>query len=262
MKVFARMRELQDNYNTIMPYNQNIGLAINGFHEMGKEVIYYKTGELSDVKQWCNKGDVVLDGIDQVNYILDKFGVHPHLMDYPEPLHKYLGRKIWKDNINSISTHPEKWGCFVKPLREKAFTGKVINNITDLVGCGSSTENYEVYCSDIKDFVFEVRGLVYYNQLVSLQPYRGDWKYMNQLDTKLIEKAFQDYLTWEHKLNGCTLDFGVTKEGETLFIEANYGMCFGPYMSNSIVYAKIISACMAQLTDTVDECYFGALPLS
>lgn len=261
MKVFARMLELHDNFATIMPYNQNIGLAINGFHEMGKEVIYYKTGELNDVRKWCSRGDIVLDGIDQVNYILDKFAIHPPLLDYPEPLQKYLGRKIWKDKINGISNNPEKWGCFVKPLREKAFTGKVINGPADLVGCGCFTEDYDVYCSEVKNFVFEVRGLVYYNQLVSLQPYKGDWKYMNHLDTELIKRAFQDYLSWEHKLNGCALDFGVTKEGETLFIEANYGMCFGPYMSNSITYAKIISACMAQLTDTVDECYFGPLPL-
>lgn len=262
MKVFARMRKLNDNFASIMPYNRNIGLAIDGFHEMGFEVIYYETGELSDVKKWFSKGDIVLDGIAQVNYCLDKFGLKLPSIEYPEPLQKYLGRRIWKDTINSISSNPDKFGCFVKPVKEKVFDGKVINSIKDLIGCGNHSEDYEVYCSDPVNFIFEVRGLVYYNQLLSLKPYKGNWKYMNMLDTGLIENAFQDYLKWDERLNGCTLDFGVTDTGKTLFIEANDGVCFGPYMTDSIIYAKIISACMSQITNMNDECYFGKLPLN
>lgn len=261
MKVFARVRKLNDNFAKVMPYNKNIGLAIDGFHEMGFEVIYYETGDLEKVKEWYSKGDIVLDGIDQVNFVLDKYNIKPPSFEYPEPLKKYLGRKIWMDNIDNIASNPSLWGIFVKPVREKAFTGKVINSTKDLIGCGNYSENYEVYCSEAIDFVFEVRGLVYYDQLISLQPYKGDWKYMKDLDTKLIEEAFNDYLKWDNKLNGCTLDFGVTKDKKTLFIEANYGMCFGPYMTNSITYAKIISACLSQLSGTVDECYFGKLPI-
>lgn len=261
MKVFARMRELNNNFSKIMPYNKNIGLAIDGFHEMGFEIIYYKTGELPDVRQWHTKGDIVLDGIEQVNYVLDKYDIKPPLMDYPEPLKPYLGRKIWKDTINNINANPELWGYFVKPLKEKAFTGKVINSTKDLIGCGSYSEDLEVYVSETVDFIFEVRGIVYYDDLVLLQPYKGDWIHMKDLDTNLIRKAFNDYVKWEEKLNGCTLDFGLTSDGRTLFIETNYGMCFGPYMTNSLLYAKVISACMSQICGVADPCYFGKVPV-
>ena len=35
--------------------------------------------------------------------IFNEFGVTPHIPDYPEALMPFLGRKIWKDTINSIS---------------------------------------------------------------------------------------------------------------------------------------------------------------
>ena len=261
MKVFARVKkEINDKINFV-PYNRNIALAIDGFKEMGFEIIYYETGELNEVKKWYSRGDIVLDGIDQVNFVLEKFDIYPPSLEYPDCLKKYLGRKIWMDKINNISSNPDKWGCFVKPVKEKAFTGKVINSSADLIGCGSCYENFDVYCSEVVDFVFEVRGIVYYNQLLSLQPYKGDCRYMKNLDTDLIYKAFNEYIESEDRLNGCTLDFGVTKDGRTLFIEANYGMCFGPYMTNSIAYAKVISAYCSQLSGTNDECFFGRIPV-
>lgn len=55
--------------------------------------------------------------------ILKKFGVVPACEDYPVELRKFMGRNVWKDTINSINTHPEKWGVFVKPVKSKAFTG-------------------------------------------------------------------------------------------------------------------------------------------
>ncbi len=260
MKVYARVRNLNNENKDRLPYNKNIALSVDGFREMGFEVIFYEINELPKIKEIYERGDIVLDGIDQVNFILDKFGIVPPSFEYPDSLKKYLGRKIWMDKIDNINSNPEKWGVFVKPVKEKRFTGKVINSTKDLIGCGSGYENFDVYCSEVVDFVFEVRGLVYYDQLVALQPYRGDWKYMNKLDTELINRAFKDFIKSDDKLNGCTLDFGVTKDGRTLFIEANYGMCFGPYMTNSITYAKIISACLSQISGTKDECYFGRIP--
>ena len=79
---------------------------------------------------------------------------------------------------------------------------------------------------------------------------------MNKLDTSLIEKAANEYLMSENALHGCTLDFGLTKDGRTLFIEGNFGAAFGPYCTNAIQYSKIISACMNQLYGLPDECKF------
>ena len=69
----------------------------------------------------------------------------PDVPDYPDILKPFFGRNIWKDTIDSISSNEEKWsaGYFVKPIRGKAFVGKIISSISDLVGCGNCYENYE-----------------------------------------------------------------------------------------------------------------------
>ena len=256
MKVFARTTTIHDQLAGKVPYNRNIALAVEGFHEMGFEIIFYDI--VSDIYEQFEYGDILLDGIDQINYILNKFGLKMPKFDYPEELTPYLGRKIWKDTINHISNTPETWPVFVKPARyEKAFTGVLVQSTKDLIGCGSCYEDYEIYCSEPVEFVYEVRGLCYYGKLLDLRPYKGDWTFMNKLNTSLINRAADAYLSSKRAWNGCTLDFGLTKDGRTLFIEGNFGAAFGPYCTNAIQYAKIISACMSQLYQVEDETYFG-----
>lgn len=251
-------------------------------NEMGFEIHFYD--RVDEIYELYEKGDIVLDGIDQVDYCLNKFGLKFPQIEYPKCLEKYLGRKIWKDTINNINTHPELWGNFVKPIKEKRFIGKVINESKDLIGCGSCYENYEVYVSEPVDFVYEVRGTVYYDQLVDLRPYHGDWEHINKLDTNIIKQAMEDWKTWKDRPNSCTLDWGVIKKphkiivnkhndkGElikineyledgydTIFIEANAGCCYGPYSTNAINYAKMISAAISKVSGTKDECYFGPI---
>lgn len=288
MIVYARCRTINDEHAGKVPYNRNIAIAIEGFHEMGFEIYFYdRVDEIYDLYEL---GDIVLDGIDQVDYCLSKFGLKFPQIEYPKCLEKYLGRKIWKDTINNISTNPELWGNFVKPIKEKRFTGKIIKEPKDLIGCGSCYENYEVWVSEPVDFVYEVRGTVYYDQLVDLRPYHGDWVYMNKLDTDVIKQAMLDWKTWEDRPTSCTLDWGVIRIKEykelefrsnynnsnflrgrsnkvmeknysykTVLIEANSGCCFGPYSTNAINYAKMISASISKVSGTKDECYFGPI---
>ena len=134
-----------------IPHSVNIANAMYGFREMGAEIIpYHKIDEIYDR---VNREDIVLDYIEQCNSIFSKFGVEPSIPDYPKVLNKFLGRKIWKDTINSISRSEEKWseGYFVKPIKSKAFTGKIISSISDLVGCGNHSQDYEVLVSEPLD---------------------------------------------------------------------------------------------------------------
>ena len=75
---------------------------------MGAEIVRYQ--KISDIYESVTKEDIVLDYITQVEMILKKFGVVPACEDYPVELRKFMGRNVWKDTINSINTHPEKWG--------------------------------------------------------------------------------------------------------------------------------------------------------
>lgn len=68
---------------------------------------------------------------------------------------------------DSISHDEKKWssGIFVKPKKNKVFTGKVIRNIQDLVGCGNDSENYEVICSEALKIKAEWRCFIMYDKL-------------------------------------------------------------------------------------------------
>ena len=58
------------------------------------------------------KEDIVVDYIQQCENVFAKFNVlNPHVDDYPECLRKFLGRKIWRDTINAISTDEGKWSA-------------------------------------------------------------------------------------------------------------------------------------------------------
>ena len=165
MKVYARTKRIHDENCLPVPYNVNIANAIEGFHDMGFEI-------------HC---------ILQVNHCLNKFGIVSDNTDYPDVLQKYLGRKIWTDKIDHINNHPELFPVFVKPVVDKKFNGTVVHSIKDLIGCGSCYENSDILCSEIVDFIFECRGFIYYDEMIDLRPYKGNWRNMNLVDTKIID---------------------------------------------------------------------------
>lgn len=262
MRVYAKTRE--NSHFTIF-HSPNISHAVSGFRELGAEIVtYHKIDEIYDL---VSKDDIVLDYIDQCLTIFHKFGVRPELEDYPEVLKQFLGRTIWTDTINRVNSNPDLWGIFVKPKKEKKFTGKVITSTKDLIGCGSCYENYEVYCSEILDIKREYRGFMYYDELIDLRPYCGDYHY--QYNPKIIDEVIEAFKTWDDRPVACSLDFAVikrkiegSKEGsfvtktETIFLEANDAYALGNYGLNHIDYAKMISARWSQLLNRKDEYKF------
>lgn len=255
MKVFARTKTIHDEHCGPIPYNVNIATAIEGFHQMGVEILLYnKVDEIYDLYK---KGDIVLDGVRQVEYCLSKFGITPCTLDYPDALKKYLGRKIWNDTIRNLNIEPSDKGYFVKSVKDKVFSGRVVYSQTDLIGCGSFLENIEVLCSETVDFIFECRGFVYYDELIDLRPYKGSWKHMNLINTTVIEEAMKDFKTWKNRPMACALDFGVTKDNKTLLVEGNHAYALGCYGLSSNLYAKMISASVSQISSVNDECHFA-----
>ena len=52
--------------------------------------------------------------------------------DYPDELKSFLGRNIWVDKFDNVLSSSEMWPIFVKPIRNKAFTGFVLRSETDV----------------------------------------------------------------------------------------------------------------------------------
>ena len=100
---------------------------------------------------------------------------------------------------------------------------------------------------------------MYYDNLIDLRPYSGDFKYMKYMDTALIEKALEDFKTWEERPNVCSLDFGVIKDEsgfKTVFIEMNSFSATGCYGLHHLNYAKMINAYFSSAYGIDDDCLF------
>ena len=244
-----------------IPHSVNIANAMYGFRDMGAEIIPYHN--IDEIYDRVNREDIVLDYIGQCNSIFSKFGVEPSIPDYPKVMDKFLGRKVWKDTINSISRSEEKWsaGYFVKPIRSKAFTGKIISSISDLVGCGNYSEDYDVLVSEPLDICTEWRCFIIYDEIVDVRPYgllldRSRKSYRYHYDFKVLDSMMEAFISWEERPMACSLDICVTKDGQTLLVEINDAYSLGCYGLASVFYAKLISARWSQLLGVKDEYHF------
>lgn len=228
--------------------SKNFAYAYYGFSEMGFEIQYFR--HINKINNYTIN-DIIVSYVSDVAYILKKYGFYNTEEDYPEEIRKYLGRKIWKSNINIINSNPNLWPVFIKPIECKLFTGVNVQSTKDLVGSGIDP-NAEIYCSEIVNFVAEWRVFVRYGKILSVRPYFGDWKV--QYDPAIIEECLKDY-----KLQpaGFAIDFGVTDDGRTLLIEVNDGFSIGCYGLEPLDYAKLLSARWAELTHSEDECDFA-----
>lgn len=230
------------------PHTDNFFDAYQGFHEMGFETIFFRTREELLLS---NPEDVVVGYVGTVQSRLRSFGVEIPDLDYPEELTQYLRRRIWPSKLNYINSHPDLWPVFVKPVKDKAFTGVAVRSTKDLVGCGNCMEDYDVLCSDILDIRAEWRVFVRYGNILDVRPYRVDWRLHYNPD--IIESAVNEYVTAPA---GYAIDFGVTADGKTVLIEVNDGYALGNYGLFRILYAQLLSARWAELTGTKDECRF------
>lgn len=230
------------------PTDQDHFNAYIGFREMGFETVFFETfEELAESKM----DDVVVGYIGTVAARLRDFNREIEDMDYPEVLRKYLKRRLWKSTANTVNSNPEMWPVFMKPIHNKKFKGRIIREPADLIGCGSYYEDYPVYCSEVKEIIAEFRVFVLYGEIIDVRRYGGRWDVA--CDADVVESCVKDS---EGAPKAYALDFGVTKDGETILVEVNNTCSIGSYGLEPVLYARFLSARWAELTGTTDECRF------
>lgn len=232
------------------PMNPNVYNAYYGFKEMGIECVKFNAYEQLD-ENYHSIGDVISGGIGMIRRRLEHFGIFVEDYDYPAELKPFLGRNVWSSTINTISNHSEMWPVFVKSKEQKKLTGKVIRNITDLVGCGIAGEDYEVFCSDPVNMLAEWRIFVRYGKVLDAKLYRGDWT--KHYDPEVVQNAIEQFDTAP---NAYGIDFAVTDKDETILIEVNDGFALGCYGMAYWNYAKFLITRWAQMTNTLDEYWY------
>lgn len=244
MKAYIQHRDTSQRLNI------NCYIACEGFRRMGFEIVNFKTIEaIENLEQDA----VVVAGIGAIYKALERHGIEPPKpLDYPLSLRQFLKRPLKESTINAVASTPSEWGQFVKPKDfAKKFTGRVVNGTTDLIGCGDRLFDVPVWVSGAIEIETEWRCFVRYNRIVGVRPYKGDWR--KHFDYKVVEAIPKAY---ENAPNGYAFDVGVTKQGETILVEANDGFSLGSYGLFYIDYAKLLSARWAELNGVEDYCNF------
>lgn len=236
---------IQSTQNGI-PKTVNFFAAYQGFRELGIETKPFYS--LDDLSGW-RPDELIVGGLGAVLPKLREYGMEAPELDYPEQLSSYLGRQIWKTSLDNVLADKSIRPVFIKPVKDKLFTGFVLQTEKDLPKLSNCAPQEPVLCSEVIPFSAEWRVFVRYGKILDVRPYYGDWRVHYQVN--LIESAVRCYTDAPA---GYAMDFGVTETGETLLVEVNDGFSLGCYGLEPISYAKLLSARWAELTGIKDEC--------
>lgn len=235
MKAYIRIKHTGEFFN------QNCYDVYTGCMELGIKVVPFKAVYCIEDNE---PEDLVVGTLDDVEVAMENFGVHLEPMDYPEDLKEFLGRKIWKSTLYTITSHADSWHVFVKPIWDvKRFSGTVLDKSEDLIKLGGGLEDVAVWCSEKVNFISEWRLWVLHGEIIGLTPYLGKWDAFP--DPAVLRKAVAAF----HSAPAAyTLDFGVTDKGETLLVEASDGYAVRSFGLDPEKYVQFLSARWQELT--------------
>jgi len=224
--------------------NENAYVAYYGFDKLAYDIEFYE----GDPPEGLHRSDIVVGWIKCVKTGLKNLGITPPgEIDYPQELMPYFGRKIWKSTLNNITE--KDYPVFIKPQIGKYFDGKLVTKFSDMIGFKFDPKGHcDIWCSEPVNFLVEYRVYIRYGQILEARKYKGNP--FLAVDEDTVKKAIEAY---KDIPAGCSMDFGLTDDGRTLLVEVNDGYSLGSYGLFPTLYAKLISARWAELTDTIDE---------
>lgn len=153
------------------------------------------------------------------------------LPTYPEVLKSFMGDRVLETGtVYQALERAEREGpLFIKPygFGNKMYTGQVVHGLDDGMALMHVLE-VESHICRVVDFVAEWRFFVANGTVVGSRRYRGDP--LALFDPKAVLQAVSEVESWYGTvLGGYSLDFGRTRDGKFLLVEANPGYALGGY---------------------------------
>lgn len=218
-------------------FSENCFIAAVGFSQMGYNVVgFINASELNITKQ-----DLVVGGINSMREVFNKLNIKQPKIDNPHSiLPNYIGRKIVELQFSEVEEYSQienVFPFFIKPLEDhKLFTGYVIKSKNDIIHAKIRAKpESKIILSECVDFITEYRCFVLEGNLIGCKNYTGDFRVIPDFD--IIENAIKDY---KDQPVAYSIDFGVTKNGETLLIEMNDAFGLSAYGFNKVLYCKML----------------------
>lgn len=170
------------------------------------------------------------------------------LDDYPDCLHPFLHRNVWRSTLGRMADHIREGikPVFVKPAdRRKVFTGRLFEGPDDLYCVTSISRQETVWCSDPVEWRSEFRVYILRDKILSVDHYDGDASLAP--DASRIEAAISTFRQSGQAPAGYALDFGVLATGETALVEANDAFSLGAYHIGGPNYTDLLFERWAEL---------------
>ena len=239
------LRKAYIRYREHLPESEMMYAALEGFRQRGTETApFYGFGDIEKLDDLGH--DVGIVGfIGDVWTALDTLGIErPPSLDYPDELRNFLGRPLELAKLGDVRNRTSA-GIFVKPIKQKLFTGFVLTgSFNDAIRLAPYSEDEDVWLSPVVSFVSEYRCFILDGKILDARLYKGDWA--KAPDREIVEAAIE---AWTSAPVAYTLDFGVTDTGRTLLVEVNDGFSAGHYGLLNVLYAQFCEARWQQLTE-------------
>lgn len=228
--------------------NAALCAAFLGFKARGREVFTLSPHQIEYVA--ATPTTLVFGGVSVVRDYLARLGCSPPSIDYPDPLHPFLGRRIETTTLEDIRHRYNEAGSpvFIKPVQHKLFVGQQVSRFRDLIPTSHLDGNTPVYCVEHLEFLSEWRLYCRDDRAVGLAHYKGDPLLLP--DVRLMQRALEAYSIDKDRPRACALDFGVVRGGSTLLVEVNDMIALGSYGLDPVLYSELIELRWEQITSS------------
>ncbi|GAB3318004.1 ATP-grasp domain-containing protein [Larkinella ripae] len=217
--------------------NRNIYCAFEGFSKMGYDIEFYHN--IPPVK---DPESIVCDTVGVILNHWRALGVTPpDVIDYPDSLRSYLGRRLRitsygeiEDKVFSGDHSP----VFIKPQNtHKLFTGFVATDVRSLLNANGAGRDTQIWVSDTMLFVAEYRVFILNGKILNVSLYNGDLSYLpNIAAIRQMVKSYEDAPL------AYSIDVGITPSLYQYLVEVNDAYALGNYGLDSFLYAQMIQA--------------------
>ena len=249
--------------------------AFEGFSHLGYEPRFFTATDAAMGAVKPTPETPVVGTTDTVRAAWGRMGIaSPAPIDYPEPLHGFLGRKVEKTTLgmlrvralgNSLHALPDSpFPTFLKPAStQKLFTGYVANFHSDLTRVDHLPSETEIWTSDRYDWLTEMRVFVYQGKIIHAACYDGDPSIGP--DRRFVQDAINRFQSSGKAPVAYTADFGLGRHyldyrdpdihghtylANTMLIEVNDFWAIGSYTLGTDDYARMLAARWQEVCQT------------
>jgi hypothetical protein len=213
-----------------------------GFDLKAYPISFFEWPQLRDGQIEVTPGTLVVGGVGPVRHALARLHADPPVIDLPDSLRGFLGRKVWATTLAEVRGQfcgDVPTPLFLKPRHiHKAFGGYVLAAFRDLIPTAHLPDDMAVWASEPVELRSEWRYFVHRHEVIGVGHYHGD-PFVHP-DRETVFAAVNDYRPEAPAAYG--IDFGVTPDGRALLVEVNDAYSLGPIGLRPVPYANMLEA--------------------